>query len=131
MVPSIGDTVTASIAWVTVISALPDAVPALAVIVATPLAAAVTRPDPSTVATAGLLLTHATVPPATTSAFWSRTSAANCTVAPNAVSSAVVGLTASVVGRGTSGIAVGLSPSPHPLAEARAARMAQNRTAVR
>lgn len=48
--------------------------------------------DCVTVATAGLLLAHATVAAATTSPFWSRTSAANCTVAPNAVSSALAGI---------------------------------------
>ena len=119
MVPSIGDTLTDSTVWVTVIPALPDADPALAVIAAVPVLSAVTRPDWSTAATAVLLLPQVTVAAGISSAFWSRTSAVSCTVAPNAVSSALNGLTVRVVGRGGSGTGVGtgpvaLSPSPHP-----------------
>ena len=59
--------------WATVTTADPEAAPALAVIVAVPLPAAVTRPDASTVATDVSPLLHVTVAPAITLAFWSRT----------------------------------------------------------
>ena len=57
------------------ISAVPCALPALAVIVAVPSATPRTRPDVSTVATELALLVQVTVAPAITLAFWSRTSA--------------------------------------------------------
>ena len=59
------------------LAADPDADPTLAVIVAVPLPATVTRPDASTVATELALLVQVTVAPAMTLAFWSRTSALN------------------------------------------------------
>ena len=61
----------------TVTAAVPDAEPAVAVIVALPFAAAVATPEASTVATDALLLAHATGAPAITRPFWSRTSAVN------------------------------------------------------
>ena len=70
-----GDTSTEATDCITVTTADPDASPALAVIVAVPLPAAVTRPDAFTVATELALLVQVTVAPAITLAFWSRTSA--------------------------------------------------------
>lgn len=58
-----GATRTAATACSTEIPALPDADPARAVIVAVPLLAAVTSPDPSTDATDGALLAQATAAP--------------------------------------------------------------------
>ena len=74
--------------------------------------AAVTSPDPSTVATVASPLDHAIGAPAITLPFWSRTSELSCTVAPNAVSRAVAGLTVTVVGRGGSGGGGSVAPSP-------------------
>ena len=59
-VASFGATDTESSDCFTVISAVPAAPPALAVIVAPPSATAVTSPDPSTATTAGLSLAQAT-----------------------------------------------------------------------
>ena len=128
-----GDTTTEATDCITVTTADPDGSPALAVTVASPLAAAVTKPDASTVATELALLLQVTVAPTITLAFWSRTSAVSCTVSPNAVSSSVAGLTVTVVGRAGSGGGgvVGLSPSPHPLAKATTASTADSRTMVR
>ena len=67
-------------------------------IVAAPVPTAVTKPDELTVATLTALLDQETVAPAIALLSWSRTSALSCTVAPRAVSSAVAGLTVTVVG---------------------------------
>ena len=77
--------------------ALPDADPAVAVIVAVPLPTAVTSPALLTVATATELLDQLTSAPAITLPFRSRTSAANCSVAPKAVSWMVAGATATAL----------------------------------
>ena len=61
-----GATVTALTSCATVTVALPEAGPAVAVIVAVPLATAVTSPDAPTVATAATLLAQVTVVPAIT-----------------------------------------------------------------
>ena len=115
-VSAAGVTVTALTSWATVTVALPDAEPAVAVIVAVPLPAAVTSPDALTVATAAALLDQVTAAPAIALPFWSRTSAVNCSVAPNAVSRTVAGATATVAGRGGSGGGVGGSVAPSPQA---------------
>ena len=86
-----GETATALTSWATVTVALPDAEPAVAVIVAVPLPAAVASPELLTVATAAALLAQLTAAPAIALPFWSRTSAVNCSVAPNAVSRTVAG----------------------------------------
>ena len=114
-----GDTVTTLTLWATDTAALPETVPAVAVIMAIPLPAAVTSPDPSTPATGALSLVQVTVAAAITCPFWSRTSALNCTVSPRAVSSAVVGFTVMVVGRGGSGGGGegSVAPSPQPEAQ--------------
>ena len=83
-----GDTVTEFADRATVTATLPDAAPALAVIVAVPLPAAVTRPAASTVATASSLDSHENSAPATAWPFASNASAASWTVAPTAVRSA-------------------------------------------
>ena len=127
-----GEISTDDTSCVTVTSADPEAGPALAVIVATPLATPVTRPDASTVATEVSLLPHVTVAPAIAAAYWSRTSAVSWTVAPSAVSSAAAGLTASVVGRGGSGSGGGLvGLSPHAHARVRPERTAYSRMIAR
>ena len=71
-----GDTVTVLACCATVTDALPEAEPAIAVMVAVPLAIAVTSPA-STVATDALLLVQLTAAPAMTVPFWSRTVAVN------------------------------------------------------
>ena len=107
---------------------MPDAVPAVATIVAVPLPTAVTSPAASTVATATAPLAQVTVDPAIGWPFWSRTSAASCTVAPRAASRAVEGVTVTVVGRGAAGVgAAGSAVSP-PQLEAHA--VAASMTAV-
>ena len=65
-VSAAGDTVTVLITWATVTAAVPEAEPAVPVIVEVPLATAVTRPAALTVATAALLLAQVTVVPAIT-----------------------------------------------------------------
>ena len=106
--------------WATVTVALPDTEPAVAVIVAVPSPTAVTSPDALTVPTMVLLLAQLTVAPAIAWPFWSRTSARSCTVSPRAVSSAVAGVTITVVGRGGSGGGAGGSVEPSPQAAAQA-----------
>ena len=59
----------------TATAALPDADPAVAVIVAAPLPAAVTNPDASTAVTAASLLDQPTATPDITCPYWSSTSA--------------------------------------------------------
>ena len=119
----------------TVTSAVPCALPELAVIVAIPSATAVTRPEAFTVATELALLVQVTMAPAMTLEFWSRTSALSCTVAPNAASSAMAGITDIVVGRGGSGTgsgagAVVLSP-PQPHTKDTPVNIAHTRCMVR
>ena len=113
-VSAAGVTLSALTCCITVTAAVPEAPPAVAVIVAVPLATAVTSPDASTVATEGSLLAHATAAPAITCPFWSRTSAVNCAVSPKAVSVAEPGLTVTVVATGAGGGGAGSTvPSPH------------------
>lgn len=118
LVASDGRTATESGTCATVTAAVPEAGSAVAVIVAVPLPVAVTRPEPSTAATAGALLDQLTVVPDITLPFWSRTSAVSCTVAPKAVRSVVAGVTVSVVAREGSGETGSLPPSPQPTAHA-------------
>ena len=125
-----GDTVTELTLWATDTVALPETAPAVAVIVAVPLPAAVTRPELSTVATAALPLAQVTVAPVMTWPSWSRTSARSCTVAPRAVSSAAAGVTATVVGRGGSGGGGSVAPSPQPATQAKPAVAATTSTRV-
>ena len=70
-----GDTTTESTACATVTVAVPEAEPAVAVTVAVPFAAAVTRPEAFTVATAASALAHETAAPGIARPAWSRTSA--------------------------------------------------------
>ncbi|MDE2715388.1 MAG: hypothetical protein OXI33_00030 [Chloroflexota bacterium] len=63
-VSAAGVTETVLTTCITVTTAVPDTEPALAVIVAVPLPAAVTRPEVFTAATAGALLVQATAAPA-------------------------------------------------------------------
>lgn len=70
-----GVTATSVTTCATLTDAAPDACPDVAVMVAAPLRAAVTSPDPSTVATDTSLLDHDTDAFAITSPYWSRTSA--------------------------------------------------------
>ena len=128
-----GDTSTEAADCITVTTADPEALPALAVIVACPSPTPVTRPVASTAATPALLLSQVTVAPVMTLESWSRTSAVSCTVAPNAVNSAAAGLTEIVVGRVVSGGGgvVGVSPSPHPFAQATTAATAHSRIITR
>ncbi|MDE2654099.1 MAG: hypothetical protein OXI71_09825 [Gemmatimonadota bacterium] len=108
-----GVTATALTSCATVTDAVPDAEPAVAVTVAVPLAAAVTKPDASTVATEALLLAQATDAAAITCPCWSRTSAVNRAVAPSADSTADAGVTVTEVGRGGSD-GGSTAPSPQP-----------------
>ena len=135
-VSAAGETSTVLTCCATVTAAVPDAEPdaepAVAVIVAAPLAAAVTSPDPSTAATEAALLDQLTAAPAITCPYWSSTWAWSCTVAPSAVSSAVAGVTVTVVGRGGSGGGGSVPPSPHARGPQRAAdRVAAATTRIR
>ncbi len=78
----------------TVTAAVPEAPPAVAVIVAVPLPAAATRPEPSTVATASSLDSQEKSRPATARPFESNASAASRRVAPRAERVASAGVTA-------------------------------------
>ena len=69
----------------TVISAVPCPLPALAVIVATPTATPATRPDASTVAIATSLDSHENWTLSTASPLSSNASAVNCSILPQAI----------------------------------------------
>ncbi len=114
------ETSTVLACWATVTVAVPEADPAVAVMVAVPSLAAVTSPDASTPATAGVPLDQITDVPPITRPFWSRTSAASCVVAPRAVSSAAAGVTPTTVGRGGSGGCGAVPPSSPPQANVEA-----------
>ena len=68
------------------------------------------------------MVVHVTAAPAITLPLWSRTSALSWTVAPNAVSSTLAGLTVTAVGRAGSGGGGGAGPAvssfPHPMSNA-------------
>ena len=110
----------------TVMFAVPDALPDCALICAVPLATAVTRPLPLTVATAVLLLDQVTDWPVIGLLFWSLTVAISCTVAPIVATVCEDGVTVMLVATGAGGgvgVGVGvdgaglvgpLSPPPHP-----------------
>ena len=116
----------------TVTVALPDAAPALAVMVEVPLPTEVTSPAPSTLATPVLTLTQVTAAPSMTRPFWSRTSALSCTVSRSAVNSAAAGLTVIVAGTGGSGRGAGsVVLSPQPTAQAEAVRIPQAKMDLR
>ena len=91
-----GDTVIAAISWATVTTAVPLADPDVAVMVVSPLLAAVTNPVELTSATARLLLVQVTVAPAIVCLSWSRTCAVSRTVASRAGSDASFAKTASL-----------------------------------
>ena len=109
------------------ISEFPVAEPAVAEIVAVPSPTAVTSPEASTVATAGLPVDQVTVTPVITWPFWSRTWAASCRVSPRVVSAALGGLTNTAVARGGSGGEGGgtgsVEPSPQAAIQATHAPM--------
>ena len=102
-VSAAGCTLTALTSWATVTAAVPDADPAVAVIVAVPLPTAVTRPPASTVATDASPLNHVTATPAIARPAWSRTSADNWTVAPSADRVVAAGVTVTEAGVGGGG----------------------------
>ncbi|MCY3942425.1 MAG: hypothetical protein OXG18_01465 [Gemmatimonadetes bacterium] len=108
----------------TVTAASPDAVSALAVIVARPFPAAVTKPVASTVAIALAPDDHLTATPVIGSPFWSVTVAVNLTVSPNAARSAEEGDTDTTVGTGAG------SSQPATKATATAATMALGKRIV-
>ena len=111
-------------------SVAPEADPALAVIVACPLPAAITNPVASTVATVVSLELQVTVAPAITRPFWSITSAASFTFALKASNSTAAGLTAISVGAPAGG-EVGASTRPHPFANATATNKVHRRIIAR
>ena len=115
MVAASGSTAASATSCATVTDAEPNTDPAAAVILALPLATAVTTPEASAVATDGAPLVHVTAAPDMTLPYWSSTSADSCTVAPSAVSSAEAGLTVTLAGRGGSGATGGGPPSPHAM----------------
>ena len=95
-----GASATAAGTCFTVTAASADAVPALAVTVARPFPAAVTRPRASTVAIPAAPDAQVTAASGIGLPFWSLTVAVSCTVPPNAASSADEGDTVTVVGSG-------------------------------
>ena len=102
-VSAAGVTRTVAAACDTVTVALPAAEPDVAVTLALPTPAAVTRPVPSTVATDASLEAQVTVAPGMTRPFWSSTCAVSCVVSPSAVSAAVAGDTVTDVATGGGG----------------------------
>ena len=136
MVSTGRDTTTEPAACDTITAARPTASPAVAVIVAIPLPAAVTTPDGSTTATSVSPLAHATRSPSIRRPIWSRTSAMRRTVSLSAVNSRVSGVTATVVGTDASTsssarpttpaeVAVtSISPAPTPVTSPAASTMA-------
>ena len=109
--------------------ALPATEPDLAVIVALPLATAVTSPVESTDATAGASVDHVTVAAGIGFPFWSRTSAAIWTVSLSDASVSVEGETRTELGIDATGSGGPVGWSPEQLPSTHAA--AQVRRAVR
>ena len=108
-----GETTTPAISCCTATPALPEAAPALAVIVADPCATARTSPETVTDATDGSVLVQLTGAPGIACPFWSRTPAANLTVSPSAVNITESGVTERVVGTSVgSGGSTGVVTSP-------------------
>jgi hypothetical protein len=102
-------------ARVIVTAAVPLAAPEVAVMIAAPSAAAVTRPEDETVAFADDEL-HDTLAPLIVAPFWSLTVADNCCVAPKDEKLKEVADTVIEVATGVGGVGglVGvLPPSPH------------------
>ena len=93
-----------------------DAEPEVAVMVAEPLATAVTRPEEETVATDALDELHDTEAPLIVAPFWSLTVAESCCVAPKDEKLRVVADSVIEVATGVGGVGgvVGVvPPSPH------------------
>ena len=111
-------------ARVIVTAAVPLAAPEVAVMIAAPAAAAVTRPEDETVAFADDEL-HETLAPLIVAPFWSLTEALSWAVLPTASKLTLFGVTTIDVatGVGGGGGAVG-SPSPHAASK----RTAESRT---
>ena len=107
----------------TVTPAVPLADPAVAVIVAVPLATAVTRPEAETVATEAADVDHVTLALAIVAPFWSLTVAESCCVAPKEAKLRVVADSVIEVATGVGGVGglVGVvPPSPHAASKSRA-----------
>ena len=96
-VSAAGRTSTALTSCATVTAAVPDALHTVAVIVALPLATAVTRPAESTTATSVSLVVHMNSAPATGCPFASVASAVNRAVSPNATSVSAAGRTSTAL----------------------------------
>ena len=101
-VSAVADTVMASGVCATATSAAAVAVSAFALIVAVPLARALTSPAPSIDATSARVLVQATATPGIAFPYWSRTSALNWTVASRADRVVLPGVIVTVAGRGGS-----------------------------
>ena len=112
-----GDTVTERATCITIANALPEIAPEVAVIVAVPLPSAVTNPAESTGATCGSLLAHVTTSSGIGRPIWSRTSAVSRTVSPSASNTTVSGVTATVVGAGTTTTSCARPVTPDEVAE--------------
>ena len=116
IVASAGVTVTDDADCITDTEALPDAEPDDAVMAAAPSPLAVTSPAESTVATSVSLLDHETVTPSIVRPAWSLTSAASRPCWPMAVNASVSGVTATVVGSGSTTVSLALPATPADVA---------------
>ena len=114
-----GETSTMLTRWATVTAAVPDADPAVAVIVTAPFPAAVTSPEASTDATDASLLAHVTAASAMRSPYWSSTCAESRAVSRRAANSRELGLTATRAGSGGSGGIVSSPPQDRAAARVR------------
>ena len=128
-----GSTATVATACATVTIAVLDTCPAVAVMVAVPLATAVTSPVALAVTKAVLLLDQATATPDMTRPCWSRTSAVSRDVSWNAVNATFPGVTTTVVGTGETGgvgSVAGASPQDRPRARTGRSRRIPYRLAI-
>ena len=119
----------------TVTAAVALAAPEVAVIVAEPLATAVTVPEDETVATDAADVVHDTLAPLIVAPLWSLTVAESCCVAPideklRFVAESVIDVATGVGVVGVVGVvgAVGVDPPPSPPPQARRNSATVNRT---
>ena len=112
----------------TVTAAVALAAPEVAVIVAEPLATAVTAPEDETVATDAADVVHDTLAPLIVAPLWSLTVAESCCVAPiderlRIVAESVIDVATGVGVVGVVGVvgAVGVDPPPSPQARRKSA----------
>ena len=110
---AVSDKTILAAAWVTATAATPLADPAVAVMVAVPLATAVTSPEDDTVATDADDELHDTLAPLIVAPFWSLTVAESWEVSPSDEKLKLVNDSVIDVATGVGGLVGVVPPSPH------------------